>query len=66
VTGATWQDRPLTFAAPEGTGTLYITATGTLDVDAVTMVGAGVGAPPAAAAQSSAGPTRAAQIEGEQ
>ncbi|MFD2028280.1 PQQ-dependent sugar dehydrogenase [Promicromonospora aerolata] len=63
--GQAWQDVALPFGAPEGTGTLYVTTNGTLDVDAVTMVGAGVGTPPAAA-ENVTGPTGAAQTEGEQ
>ena len=61
----TWQDVGLQFGDRSATGTLYITATGGLSVDAITMVGGGVGAP-SSAAQSSTGPTRAAQTEGEQ
>ncbi|GAB2486741.1 lectin [Promicromonospora xylanilytica] len=61
----TWQDLDIAFDAPQGTGTLYLTAAGSLDVDALTMVGEGVGTPPAAA-QNVAGPTGAARTEGEQ
>lgn len=65
VSGRSWQDVGLRFRARESTGTLYVTATGSLDVDALTMVGDGVGTPPAAA-QNSTGPTGAASTEGEQ
>jgi len=65
VNARTWQDVDLQFRDRSTTGTLYVTATGGLDVDAITMVGEGVGAP-SAAAQSSTGPTGAAQTEGEQ
>lgn len=65
VNARTWQDVDLQFRDRSTTGTLYITATGGLSVDAITMVGGGVGAP-SSAAQSSTGPTGAAQTEGEQ
>ena len=65
VNTRTWKDLGLPFTAPEGTGTLYVTTNGTLDVDAVTMVGDGVGTPPAAE-QNSTGPSGAARTEGEQ
>jgi hypothetical protein len=65
VNARTWQDVDLQFRDRSTTGTLYITATGGIDVDAITMVGGGVGAP-SSAAQSSTGPTGAAQTEGEQ
>jgi PKD repeat protein len=65
VNARTWRDIDLQFRDRSTTGTLYITATGGLDVDAITMVGEGVGTPPPAA-QSSTGPTGAAQTEGEQ
>ncbi|MFC8801572.1 PQQ-dependent sugar dehydrogenase [Promicromonospora sp. NPDC057138] len=65
VTGGTWQDVDLTFGDREGTGVLYVTATGSLGVDVVTMTGEGVGTPPAAA-QNSTGPSGAASTEGEQ
>ena len=65
--GRAWQDLALTFDAPEGTGTLYVTTNGKLDVDAVTMVGDGVGTPPASASeQNSSGPSGAGRTEGEQ
>ncbi|MFI8526748.1 PQQ-dependent sugar dehydrogenase [Promicromonospora sukumoe] len=63
--GSAWRDVDLSFRDNDRTGTLYITATGTLDVDAITMTGEGVGTPPAAA-QDSTGPTGAARTEGEQ
>ncbi|MFE7507557.1 PQQ-dependent sugar dehydrogenase [Promicromonospora sp. NPDC057488] len=65
VNARTWGDVDLSFRDRSDTGTLYITATGGLDLDALTMVGEGVGTPPAAA-QNSTGPTGAARTEGEQ
>jgi glucose/arabinose dehydrogenase len=62
---AAWQDLDIAFTAPEGTGTLYLTAAGTLDVDAVTMVGEGVMAS-TAAEQNATGPSGAGRTEGEQ
>ena len=59
----TWRDVGLSFRDRDRTGTLYVTATGGLDVDTVTMVGEGVGTPPAAE-QNSTGPSGAARTEG--
>ncbi|MFJ6653428.1 PQQ-dependent sugar dehydrogenase [Microbacterium sp. NPDC091313] len=49
--GAGWQDVEIAFEAPEGTGALYVTSGDDLSVDALTMVGDGVGdvAPPTVA-----------------
>lgn len=58
-----WTDVSLAVGERTGTGTLYVTATGSLDVDALTMVGEGIGTPPAA--ESSSGPSGAARTEGE-
>jgi glucose/arabinose dehydrogenase len=65
VNARTWQDVDLQFRDRSTTGTLYITATGGLDIDTITMIGEGVGTAPAAA-QNSTGPTGAASTEGEQ
>ncbi len=40
--GAGWKDVEITFDAPEGSGTLFVTSADELAVDAITMVGDGV------------------------
>src|SRR5690606_27304073 len=61
---ADWTDVSLAVGERTETGTLYVTATGSVDVDALTMVGEGIGTPPAA--ESSSGPSGAARTGGEQ
>lgn len=40
--GGGWQDVPVTFDAPEGTGSLFVTSADELALDALTMTGPGV------------------------